>query len=98
MDRNMYNQVANYVYCESPINIRLKDKSPSEYFSQLIEELGSPEVKLSGMQTLEDIKENCHALAIPHSVFEGTIDNYEDFLRERRILMAQKIREYWEEL
>ena len=89
---DMYNQVANYVYCESPINIRLKDKAPLEYFSQLIEELVTPEAKLSGIQTLEDIKAKCHALAIPQCVFEGTVDNYEEFLRERRSLMAQKIR------
>ena len=40
---------------------------------------------------IENLKENC----IPESIFDGTVDNYDLFLKERRKLMAEKIKEYY---
>jgi hypothetical protein len=32
---------------------------------------------------------------LPESIFTMTLDHYEEFLKERRKLMAQKMREYY---
>ena len=41
------------------------------------------------------LKENLKANSIPESIFDGTVDNYDLFLKERRKLMAEKIRDYY---
>ena len=41
-----------------------------------------------------NMKENC----IPESFINMSIDNYDEFLKERRKLMAQKIKEYYNTL
>ena len=42
----------------------------------------------------ENLKENC----IPNNIFEMTVENYDDFLQERRKLMAKLIQEYYDNL
>ena len=42
----------------------------------------------------ENLKENC----IPNNIFEMTVENYDEFLQERRKLMAKLIQEYYEGL
>lgn len=39
----------------------------------------------------ENLDENC----IPHNVLDMTVNDYEDFLRERRVLMSDLIRRYY---
>lgn len=34
----MYNQIANYVYTQSEINIKIKDQAPKEYMAQVKEQ------------------------------------------------------------
>ncbi len=41
-----------------------------------------------------NLEQNC----IPESIFEMTLDNYPQFLEERRKLMAQKIEKYYKAL
>lgn len=37
-ERGMYNQIANYVYTQSEINIKIKDQAPKEYMAQVKEQ------------------------------------------------------------
>ena len=96
--QRLYNQIANYTYLEKRINIAIGEKSPGEYFSQaraaIIE--GKPYFgDISDEETLaSSLKANC----IPEGVFHMTAKDYETFLAERRTLMAQKIRQYFESL
>lgn len=96
--QRLHNQIANYTYLEKRINIAIGEKSPGEYFSQaraaIIE--GKPYFgDISDEETLaSSLKTNC----IPEGVFHMTAEDYETFLVERRTLMAQKIRRYFEGL
>lgn len=96
--QRLHNQIANYTYLEKRINIAIGEKSPGEYFSQartaIIE--GKPYFgDISDEETLaSSLKTNC----IPEGVFHMTAEDYETFLAERRTLMAQKIRQYFEGL
>lgn len=98
LKRNMYNQIANYVYCETPINIKIKDAAPVEYFTELRSKLGTEEVRLSGIKKWSDIKKNLSDLSLPVLVLKGNIDNYEEFLVKRRKLISSTIKSYWENL
>ena len=96
--QRLYNQIANYTYLEKRINIAIGEKSPGEYFSQAraaIIEGTSYFGDISDEETLAlSLKANC----IPEGVFHMTAKDYETFLAERRALMAQKIRRYFEGL
>lgn len=50
------------------------------------------------INTLADLYKNMEENCIPRSFVDMTIDNYEDFLKERRKLMAQKLKKYYESL
>ncbi len=95
LTRGKYNQVANYVYTQSEINIRIGDKAPKNYFTELFKQFNGGELKYGGLKNMDELKENLRQNCIPEEIFDMEIDNYEDFLIERRKLIAQKIKEYY---
>ena len=94
-NRNDYNQIANYVYMQSEINIKIKDKAPNIYFNELKEQCDSKKLKYGGLSDLEDLKDNLKENCVPLEIFDYDIDNYEEFLAKRRVLMAQMIKDYY---
>lgn len=94
-ERNKYNQIANYVYMQQEINIKVGNKSPVEYFGQLFENFVNSETKFSGIATKEELLTNLKMHSIPEMILSSDALNYEDFLNERRNLMALKIKEYY---
>jgi len=95
MKRSQYNQIANYVYMQSEINIKIGNKAPKEYFADLIQQCSGGGLKYGGINSLEELKENLGMNCIPESIFTMTFENYEEFLEQRRLLMAKKIRDYY---
>ena len=93
-----YNQVANFALTETPINIGIKDHPPSEYMQWVDEQIQTGSLRLGEINDAEDLAENLSENAIPSFIREVTAENYEDFLRERRRLMADMIRQYYEAL
>ncbi|MEJ5274257.1 MAG: hypothetical protein WH035_09005, partial [Spirochaetota bacterium] len=93
--RGMYNQIANYVMAQSEINIAIGDKEPEKYFSELIKQCETKVAKYGAIIDIEQLRENLQANCIPLKLIEGETLNYEDFLKERRFLMANKIKEYF---
>ncbi len=96
-DKNLYNQVANYAYLDTGVNISVGKKEPKEYFSDALE-------GCSGTQTVGTITEesefwaNLDTNCIPHNIVNMTYKDYMEFLKQRRVMMAQKIRDYYEAL
>lgn len=97
-NRGQYNQIANYVYMQSEINIKIRDKSPKVYFNELIKQCNSEELQYGGINNLEEFSDNLEENCIPKEVFNMDIDNYNEFLELRRKLMAEKIREFYYKL
>lgn len=97
-NRGQYNQIANYVYMQSEINIKIKDKSPDVYFNELIEQCKSEELQYGGINNLQELNNNLEENCIPKEVFNMDINNYNEFLEMRRKLMAEKIREFYYKL
>lgn len=78
------NQIANFTYLDYTTNIDISDKPPKEYVSRYREKLGEEGYKLA-----------CAQNALPED-FE--LLEYPEFLRQRRILMAQIVRKGYERL
>lgn len=80
-----YNQVANYVWITQPRNLQISDYAPKIYMSNK---------ETMQYHSDENDKEN----AIPATLRSYDFHNYHQFLQERRILMAQLIKELFESL
>lgn len=98
LPRGRYNQIANYVKMQSEINIAIKDKSPEIYFSKLLEQCRTGQPVLGAITSLDAIQQNFAAHCIPDGMEHKTIDHYEEYLKERRRLIALKIRDYYHSL
>ena len=94
-NRSQYNQIANFVYMQSEINIKVSDKSPEKYFNELKNQCNLGELKYGGITDFECLLQNMRENSIPLEVFDMDITNYNEFLEKRRILMAKKIRNYY---
>jgi hypothetical protein len=93
--RGEYNQIANYVLMQQEINIAIGAKSPEVYFNELKEQCNGGKKKYGGIESIEELNNNLKTHCIPDTIFNMTVENYEEFLSERRKLIAKKIKEYY---
>jgi len=96
--RGQYNQIANYVITQSEINIAIGDKEPQKYFSELLDQCQGGGKKYGNITTVKEMKENFWMNAIPDGMESITVNDYRFFLSRRRMLMAEKIKEYFKSL
>jgi hypothetical protein len=94
-NRGQYNQIANFVLAQSEVNITIGDKAPEVYFKELLGQCNGGKKRYGGITTEKDLRHNLKMNCLPESLLDGVIPNYEDFLKERRSLMAQKIKTYF---
>ena len=95
LERGKYNQIANYVYMQSEINIKVGNKPPKDYFELINKQIQDQNRTVSGLSNEEELLENLKANCVPASIMNMNLEDYNDFLISRRILMAQKIKEYY---
>jgi hypothetical protein len=95
MERGKYNQIANYVYMQQEVNIAVGNKAPAAYFSEVLEQCHGGTLKYGGISSLGELHQNLQANCVPESIFTMTLDHYDEFLKERRKLMAGKMKEYY---
>jgi hypothetical protein len=96
--RGQYNQIANFVLAQSEINIQIGDRPPEDYFVDLGRQCAGGAKKYGGITSREEMELNLKQHCLPSSLLDGVIPDYEDFLVERRRLMALKIRSWFESL
>lgn len=96
--RTEYNQIANFVYAQQEINIAIGDKSPDKYMGEILNQCETKKIKYGNITDKNQLMDNLKNHCIPESIFNMTIDNYPDFLIERRKLMAEKIKKYYKSL
>lgn len=96
--RGRYNQIGNFVLAQSEINIAIGDKPPEKYFAELVEQVNGGKKKYGGITDVADLRANLKESCIPGSLLDGAIPDYDDFLDERRKLMARKIKTWFEAL
>jgi hypothetical protein len=95
MERGKYNQIANYVYMQQEVNIAVGNKAPDAYFSEVLEQCHGGVLKYGGISSLDELHQNLQANCVPESIFTMTLDHYDEFLKQRRKLMAEKMKEYY---
>ena len=95
LPRGKYNQIANYVYMQQEVNIKVGAKAPNVYFSEILEQCHGGVLKYGGINELDELKRNLTFNCISEDIFEMNIDNYDEFLLLRRKLMADKMKEYY---
>ncbi len=97
-NKSMYNQIANYTYLQTEINIKISDDAPKEYMSVVMNQLETGEGIYGGITDKEELKKNLEMNCIPEGFENMTVDDYLQFLEQRRKLMAKKIKTYYESL
>lgn len=98
LSRGRYNQIANFVLAQSEINIAIGNSPPERYFKELIEQCNGGKKKYGGITDIEDVRNNLRMSCLPESLLNGEIPDYDDFLEQRRKLMALKIKTWFETL
>lgn len=98
LSRGRYNQIANFALAQSEINIAIGDKPPEKYFKELAEQCAGGKKKYGGITSIEELRTNLRMSCIPESVLDYETPSYDDFLDERRKLMALRIKTWFEAL
>jgi hypothetical protein len=96
--RYKYNQIANFVMVQQEINIKIGDKPATEYMQDVFDQCESNTAKYGGIVDANVLAENLAINGLPSTVEDYDVENYEDFLMNRRIQMAQKIKVYYRSL
>ena len=97
MSRSEYNQVANYVYTQTEINIKIGKKAPKDYLGYVNDvQCAGGETMYGGITDLAALQANLAGdCCVPVDVIGMSIDDYPTFLEERRKLIAQRLKEYY---
>ena len=97
-NRKDYNQIANYVYTQSEINIKIKADAPCEYMALMKAQISGDGLHYGGITDEDDLKRNLAENCVPEEFMDMDIRGYTEFLEKRRSLMARFMRAYYEEL
>lgn len=94
-DRARYNQVANYAFLDTGVNISVGKKAPHEYFSAALAQCDTGTVKVGTITDEEAFHANLKTNCIPDEIVGMSAEDYPEFLQKRRIMMAAKIKDYY---
>ena len=97
--RSIYNQVANYTYLDTPVNIKIGMRAPNDYFKEAFESAKNSGVVFGNLMSLAELEDNLRMNCIPLEICNWDYNNYlNDYLPARRKLMAKKIEDYYKNL
>ncbi len=96
-DQERTNQVCNYAYIDTNVNIDIGDNSPREYFSYVLKN-STPNNTMGYVKSDKEFYKNLEDNCIPKEVLNYDFKNYESFLKKRRVLISKYIKEYYESL
>jgi len=95
LSKGDYNQIANYVYMQSETNIKISNEPPRAYLKTILDQVNRGEMQIGAITDEKSFKENLKQNCIPELILDADFEQFEAFLKERRILMANKIKEYY---
>lgn len=94
-DKSKYNRIANFVHLCNDINISVSDLAPREYLGDILSGGNNHHSDIvNEAEMVNNFKDN----AIPKILLQAEVDDYDEFLRQRQVLMAEMVREYYEGL
>lgn len=93
-----YNQVANYTYLDTQVNKAISDDAPEVYFAKVKQQCKDKQVVLGNVSDEEVLHSNLAENCIPNNIDKMDVSSYDDFLIERRKMMAALIEKYYKRL
>ncbi|WP_312158705.1 DUF262 domain-containing protein [Oscillibacter sp.] len=97
-EKTKYNQIANYIYLDTQVNISIGDKAPCDYFQTAYAQCNGEKMKFGNITGTDTLSANLAQNCIPKNITDMGVEDYELFLTERRKLMAAKIETYYKAL
>ena len=97
-NRGEYNQIANFAMLQTEVNIQISNRAPIDYMQSVLEQCNGGENVYGGISDMATLKKNMAENCIPSNFSTMDVSNYDDFLKARRVLMAKKLKEYFESL
>ena len=97
-ERSSYNQDGNYAFLDTQVNKTIGKKAPNVYFREAREQCKTGKIVIGSITNEDQLMENLKVNCVPEDIFDMDHTNYAEFLEKRRVLMAQKIRKYYESL
>lgn len=94
-NRGSYNQIANFSLIQTEINLQITNKAPKVYMGEVNQQCISKNPTIGSIVDKELLEENLKENCIPKNFDEMDINDYDEFLKERRKLMANKIKKYY---
>jgi hypothetical protein len=95
-DKTQYNQDANYVFLDRPVNISVGKKAPNVYLREAKERClqGSSE-QVGLINDIDKFYSNLETNCVPLETIDMDYTSYDQFLEKRRKMMAAKIKKYY---
>lgn len=94
-DKGKYNQEGNYTYLDRPVNESIGKKSPKEYFKLAVEQCETKKAICGSIVNHEELKHNLEMNCIPEDIIDMDYTSYDNFIAERKKLMAKKIKKFY---
>lgn len=94
-DKSRYNQVANYTFLDTGVNISIGKSAPHKYFSAALAQCETDVIEVGTITVTEDFWTNLKTNCIPCTIISMSAEDYPEFLQKRRAMMAAKIRDYY---
>lgn len=94
-EKSKYNQEANYAYLDTQVNKSIGKDAPCVYFKKAFEQCETGNIECGSITNKQILMNNLKMNCIPEDVVDMDESRYEEFLEKRRVLMAQKIRDYY---
>lgn len=97
-NKTKYNQVANYIYLDTQVNKAISDDAPKEYFTKAKRQCETKQIELGNISDSALLALNLSENCIPNGIDTMDVSFYDEFLRERRKMMAALIEKYYKGL
>lgn len=97
-EKSAYNQEGNYAFLDTQVNKSIGKKAPNEYFPEALKQCETGEITIGSITDFDQLLENLKTNCVPEEVFDMDHTRYSEFLEKRRVMMAKKIRKYYESL
>lgn len=95
-DKHEYNQVANYAYLDTPINIKIGKKAPMVYMNEALDAIrNASDTSFKSIKSEAEFIKNLQDNCIPIDILEMDYTNYKSFLEARRVMMTELIKTYY---
>jgi hypothetical protein len=95
-DKTRYNQEANFVFLDRPVNISIGKKAPNVYLKEAKERCMNTSSEQTGLiNDIDKFYANLETNCVPVEAIDMDFNSYDDFLEKRRKMMAAKIKKYY---